>query len=411
MPTDPQTTWHLQTSLVHAGERTPAPAATPTATPIYTSATYLYPSLAALDQAAEDEASYTYTRHGNPTVAALEQAMSIAERGAGATVYASGMAAMHAALLAAGTPRGATAPAPRAILAARDVYGTTTVLLQEFFAARGTAIATCDMCDLAAVDAALAAHQPDVILVEQISNPILRVVDIRALAQRARAAGARLVVDSTIVTPILQQPLTLGADLVVHSATKYLGGHGDVAGGVVVARTGLLRDTLRRQARLLGATLGPFEAQQILRGLKTLALRVRQQCRSANEIAAWLTSRPAVARVYYPGLPQHPQHALARESFGGLFGAMVSFELRSTSRAALHQFFDALRLVLPATSLGDVYTLASAPALASHRELTPEQRAERGIGETMVRLSIGIEDPADIVADLSQALDAVAVET
>jgi cystathionine gamma-synthase/methionine-gamma-lyase len=331
--------------------------------------------------------------------------MTVVERGAGATAFASGMAALYAALLAAGTPRGATAPAPRAILAARDMYGATTLLLQEFFAARGTRIATCDMCDLNAVDAALEAYRPDVLLVEQLSNPLLRVIDIRALAQRARAAGARLAVDSTIVTPVLQQPLTLGADLVIHSATKYLGGHGDVAGGVVVARTGLVRDTLRRQARLLGASLGPFEAYQILRGLKTLALRVRQQCRSASEIATWLTTHPAVATVHYPGLASHPQHPLATEMFGGLFGALVTFELRAANREALHRFFDGLRLILPATTLGDVYTLASAPSIASHRELTPEQRTERGISDGMVRLSVGIEETADIIADLRHALD------
>jgi len=261
------------------------------------------------------------------------------------------------------------------------------------------------MCDLNAVDAALEEHRPDVLLVEQLSNPLLRVIDIRALAQRARAAGARLAVDSTIVTPVLQQPLTLGADLVIHSATKYLGGHGDVAGGVVVARTGLIRDTLRRQARLLGATLGPFEAYQILRGLKTLALRVRQQCRSASEIATWLTTHPAVATVHYPGLASHPQHPLATEMFGGLFGALVTFELRAANREALHRFFDGLRLILPATTLGDVYTLASAPSIASHRELTPEQRTERGISDGMVRLSVGIEETADIIADLRHALD------
>ncbi|MGQ9548584.1 MAG: trans-sulfuration enzyme family protein [Roseiflexus sp.] len=402
---DHQSDWSLQTRVVHAGERAPAPESTPTATPIYTSATYLHPDLAALDTALETGNGYVYTRYGNPTVAALEEAMTVVERGAGATAFASGMAALYAALLAAGTPRGATAPAPRAILAARDMYGATTLLLQEFFAARGTQIATCDMCDLNAVDAALEANRPDVLLVEQLSNPLLRVVDIQALAQRARVADARLVVDSTIVTPVLQQPLTLGADLVVHSATKYLGGHGDVAGGIVVTRTGLVRDTLRRQARLLGASLGPFEAYQILRGMKTLALRMRQQCRSAAEIATWLTTHPAVATVHYPGLACHPQHPLATEMFGKLFGALVTFELRGASREALHRFFNALRLILPATTLGDVYTLASAPSMASHRELTPEQRAERGIGDGMIRLSVGIEETADIIADLRQALD------
>jgi cystathionine gamma-synthase/methionine-gamma-lyase len=400
----PPDSWRLQTSLVHAGERASAPAATPTATPIFTSATYLYPSLAALDAAFDQGSDYVYTRHGNPTITALEQAIAVAERGTGAVAFASGMAALYAAIFAAGTPRGSTTPDVRGILAARDLYGATTVLLHDFFAAQGIPVVFCDMCDLTEVEAMLARHTPGVVLVEQLSNPLLRVVDIAALAERTRAAGARLVVDSTIATPVLQQPLTLGADLVVHSATKYLGGHGDVAGGIVVARASLVRDTLRRQARLLGATLGPFEAQQILRGLKTLALRVHQQCTNAAQVAAWLDSHPAVTRVAYPGLPGHPQHNLAARSFGGRFGALISFDLCAGGGPALHRFFDMLQLVLPATTLGDVYTLASAPALASHRELTPEQRAERGISEGMVRLSVGIEAVDDIVADLDAAL-------
>jgi cystathionine gamma-synthase len=231
-------------------------------------------------------------------------------------------------------------------------------------------------------------------------------VDMAALAQRARAAGARLVVDNTIATPILERPLTLGADIVVHSATKYLGGHGDVTGGVVVTRAALPRDTMRAYTKILGGVLGPFEAQQLLRGIKTLALRVRQQCANAAQVAAWLAEQPEVARVYYPGLPSHPQHTLAQGAFGGLFGAMVSFDLRDGGRERLYRFVNALRLVLPATSLGDVYTLVSVPMMSSHRDLTSEQRAARGIGDGMVRLSIGIEDVGDVLADLKGALGA-----
>jgi cystathionine gamma-synthase/methionine-gamma-lyase len=262
------------------------------------------------------------------------------------------------------------------------------------------------MCDLAAVDAAIEATQPNVILVEQISNPLLKVVDVAALAQRAKACGARLVVDSTMTTPIVQRPLALGADLVVHSATKYLGGHADATGGMVVARASLLRDTLRRYSKLLGAVLGPFEAQLISRGVKTLALRMRQQCANAAAVAAWLADQPGVARVYYPGLPTHPQHQLAARVFDGLYGAMVAFDLREGDRESLFRFVDGLRLVLPATSLGDIYTLISVPIMSSHRDLTPEQRAERGIGDGMVRLSIGIEDAGDIIEDLRRALEA-----
>jgi cystathionine gamma-synthase/methionine-gamma-lyase len=320
------------------------------------------------------------------------------------------MAALYAGILAAGTPRGETAPHPRAILAARDLYGSTAVLLHDFFAAQGVRVAFCDMCDLSQVDAALADVQPDVVLLEQLSNPLLHVANIAALVERAHDAGARLVVDNTIATPILQRPLTLGVDVVVHSATKYLGGHGDAAGGVVGARTPLVRDTLVRQARLLGATLGPFEAQQLLRGIKTLALRVEQQCANAKEIATWLVEQPTVTRLRYPGLPTHPQHALAAECFaGGLGGAMVTFDLQRNDRAALRQFFDSLQLVLPATTLGDVYTLATAPSVSSHREWTPQERAAIGLSETTIRLSIGIETAADIIADLQGALQAVAM--
>ncbi len=401
----PDENWNLETLLLHSGERQAAPTATPTSTPIYTATTYLYDRLSDLDAAFESGQGYLYTRYGNPTTAALEAALAAAEAARGAVVFASGMAALHAALLAAATPRGETASRPRAILAAANLYGSSYTLLDQFFAARGVTVATCDMCDLAAVDVALNELQPDVVLVEQISNPLLRVVDIAALAQRCRAAGARLVVDNTVATPLLQQPLKSGADLVVHSATKYLSGHGDTAGGVVAARSGLLADTLRRQSRLLGANLGPFEAQQILRGLKTLALRVERQCANAARIAAFLAQHPAVQQVNYPGLPGHPEHALATELFAGRYGALLSFELADAQPATLHRFVDALQLFLPATSLGDIYSLVSVPAMASHRELSPEQLAANGIAPHLLRLSIGIENVDDLIADLQTALN------
>ena len=404
MPKRANPNWNLATRLIHEGERSQPPAGRPTATPVYTATTYVYDSAEDLDQAFANGEDYVYARYGNPTVNALERVMAAAEHGIGAVTFGSGMAALHAALLVAGTPRGGTHPRIRGILAARDLYGATTNLLQDFFASQGTPVAFCDMCDLATVDAAIAEHNPDVILVEQISNPLLKVVDVAELARRAKAVGARLIVDNTMTTPIVQRPLVLGADLVVHSATKYLGGHADAAGGVVVARASLVRDTLRRYSKLLGSLLGPFEAQLILRGVKTLALRVRQQCENAAAVAEWLADQPEVAHVYYPGLASHPQHELAARAFDGRFGAMVSFDLRDAERATMFAFVDRLQMILPATSLGDIYTLITLPQISSHRDLTPDQRTERGIGEGMARLSIGIEDVDDIIADLRQAL-------
>jgi cystathionine gamma-synthase len=396
--------WSLQTRLVHEGERLPYVSGPPTATPIYTTSTYSYRNFDEMEAALSGASGFSYGRSGNPTVAALEKALAAAEGGVGAVVFGSGMAAMYTAILAAGTPRGGTSPQIRGILMARDIYGVTMVMLDKFFASQGIPVHACDMCDLEQVDAALAEHQPDVVIVEQISNPLLRVIDIGAIAQRVKAAGARLIVDNTMTTPIVQRPLTLGADLVVHSATKYLGGHGDVTGGVVVARASLLRDTVHSYLKVLGGVLGPFEAQQILRGMKTLSLRVRQQCANAAQVAAWLTEQPQVAQVNYPGLANHPQHAIAARDMGGLYGAMVSFDLRDADREMLRRYVEGLQLILTASSLGDIYTLTSIPALASHRDLTPAQRAACGIGDGLIRLSIGIEDAADLIADLACTL-------
>lgn len=398
--------WRLETSLVHAGERAPAPDATPIVTPIHTATTFLYPSLAELDAAFASGEGYTYTRYGNPTVAALAAAVAAVEDARGASVYGSGMAALHAALLAATTPRGETAPRPQAILAARDLYGSSTVLLEELFAARGTRVLYADLYDREAAATAVAEQRPQAVLVEQVSNPLLRVADVAGLAALCHEVGARLVVDATIATPVLQRPLALGADMVVHSATKYLAGHGDAAGGVVAARSGLLADSLLRQGRLLGASLGPFEAQQILRGMKTLALRVERQCANAAAVAQFLAAHPAVEHTHYPGLPSHPDHALAAETFGGRFGGLASFVLRGAT-ANVARFVDRLRLFLPATSLGDLFSLVSVPAVASHRELSPEARAARGIVDNLVRLSVGIEAVEDLLADLGQALDSI----
>jgi cystathionine gamma-synthase len=392
----------LDTQLVHAGEHDSHGGVRATAMPIYATSTFVHPSAADLDRAF-DENGLVYGRYGNPTVDGFEQAVAAVEGAAGAVAYASGMAALHQALLAAGTPRGATQPEPCAILASRDLYGATRTLLRQFFDAQGWPVTFCDMTDLACVADQLQAR-PAIVFLEPLSNPLLNVYDLPRIVALAHERGARVVVDNTMASPILLRPLEHGADLVVHSATKYLGGHGDVIGGVVAARSRLLNDTLRRYGKLLGATLGPYEARLLSRGMKTLALRVRQQSANAADVAGWLATHPRVSHVYYPGLSEHPQHGLARTLFGGLFGGLVSFDLRPAEQNAAYAFMDALRLVLPATTLGDVYSLVSYSARSSHRDMTAEERRALGIGDGLLRLSIGIEGAADIIADLDQAL-------
>jgi cystathionine gamma-synthase len=405
MPEQEKPDFRLTTRLVHEGERLPAPRSAPTSMPIYPTSTFTFESFAELDAAFEESgASYTYARYGNPTLTSLEQVMAAAEGGLGAISCASGMSALYIGLLAAGTPRGASEPHPRHILAARDLYGSTYRLLRDFFEAQGTPVTYCDVTDLQALEQALAEHRPDVVLVETLSNPLLLIADIPAIVERTRAAGARLVVDATMTTPILSRPLTQGADIVVHSASKYLGGHGDVIAGMVVARSSLVLDTARQYVRLLGTILGPFEARMVSRGIKTLDLRVRRQCENALAVARYLQEHPRVTRVHYPGLEEHPQHAIAARDFGGLFGAMVTFEIAGADKAAIFACVDRMRLILPATSLGDIYTLVSYPAIASHREVSAEERQALGIGDGVLRLSIGIEHPDDLIADLERAL-------
>lgn len=397
---------HLETRLVHAGEREPVSGARATVLPIYASSTFVQPSAAELDRAF-DEDGLVYSRHANPTVSGFEAAIAAVEGAVGAVAFASGMAAVHAALLAAGTPRGASQPQACAILAAQDLYGASRTLLRQFFEAQGWPLTFCDMTDLACVEEQLR-QRPAIVFLEPISNPLLKVCHLPRIVELAHAVGARVVVDNTLASPIVLRPLEHGADLVVHSATKYLGGHGDALGGVVAARSHLLHDTLRRYAKLLGATLGPFEARLLSRGLKTLALRVRQQSANALVVARWLTTHPRVRQVYYPGLETHPQHHLAAELCGGLFGGLVSFDLEPATPAAAYALMDSLELILPATTLGDVYSLISYSARSSHRDMTAEERRQLGIGDGLLRLSVGIEDVRDIIADLEQALQRVA---
>ena len=397
----------IHTVAVHAGERAATPGFTPVVTPIYHASSYVYDEMETLDAAfAGTFDGPMYTRYGNPTVSALEAAVAALEGGEAALAYGSGMAAIHGALLAAGARDGTS------VVAAQDCYGATYSLLSRLLASQGVTPRFVDTADFAAVEAAFAAARAAgapaaALFVETISNPLLKVADLLALAELAHAAGAALIVDNTFASPYLCRPLGLGADYVVHSATKYLGGHGDVLGGVTVTSAARRRE-LNEVNKLVGANLGPQEAWLVLRGIKTLPLRVQRQCENARQVAAWLADHPQVSHVNYPGLASHPQHALAARLLEqGAFGAMISFDIRNGDRAVVFRFMEALRLVLPATTLGDVYSLALYPAHSSHRALDPDLRRRIGIGDGLVRLSVGIEDPADIVADLAQALAAL----
>jgi len=398
------------TLAVHAGERstetTPltGPDAgrsyTPVVTPVHHSVGYIYEDTEDLDAVfAGASENPVYTRYGNPTVNAFEAAVASLEGGAAALAYSSGMAALHGALLAAGARAGA------AVVAAQDVYGATYALLDRLLASQGVTVRFVDVADLHAVSATLQELRPVALLAETVSNPLLKVADLPALARLSHEAGATFIVDNTFASPVLCRPLRLGADYVVHSATKYLGGHGDVLGGVVAVGRPEMRRALNEVNKLLGANLAPQEAWLAHRGLKTLPLRVERQCRNAAIVAEWLNTHPQVEKVNYPGLSSHAQHALATSLFGGeRYGAMISFDLAGAGRAEVFRFMEALRLIQPATTLGDVYTLTLYPAMSSHRALDPETRRRIGIGDGLVRLSAGIEEAEDIILDLKQAL-------
>lgn len=393
---------NLATLAVHGGERAQRPDYTPICTPIHNAVTYTYDDMHALDEVfAGTRDGYVYHRYGNPTVTALEQAVAQMEGTESAIACASGMAAVHLALLAAGATAG------RTVLAARDLYGGTHALLTQVLPSQGVRVQMVDMTDMAGVRRAVAATLPAVLLAETISNPLLRVVDVPALAALTHEAGAQLVVDNTFAAPCLYRPAAYGVDYVVYSATKYHGGHGDAMGGFIAASAQRCQ-VLHELRKLMGAVLGPNEAWLIHRGMKTLVLRARQQSANAAALAGFLSSHPMVERVFYPGLVSHPQYTLVRRMFPhNLYGGMVSFEIRGADQKRIFRFMDALRVIVPATSLGDVYTLVLYPAHSSHRALTPEEQLRVGIKPNLVRLSAGIEEVSDLMADLSQALEAI----
>jgi cystathionine beta-lyase/cystathionine gamma-synthase len=398
----------FDTRAVHSGERRDGAGNGqdgfyPISTPIYASTTFSHPDIQTTDRVlGGEEEGYSYARYDNPTVRAFEEALGSLE-GAGearAFAFGSGMAATHAALAAAELTAGAVA------LAAEQLYGSTATLLVQVFGANGVETRFFDAYDLGTVEKNVARLRPRAVVVETISNPMLRVADIAGLAEITRASGAALIVDNTFGTPYLQRPLDLGADLVVHSATKYLSGHGDLTAGVVVARPPYAA-AVEGIRKLVGGVLGPFEAWLAHRGLKTLPLRMARQCENAREIAFRLSEHPKISKVNHPSLEDHPDRETAKRALSDT-GGLVSFELDvdpEEGREAAFWFLNALDLCVKAPSLGDVYTLAIHPATSSHRELSPGRRERLGVRENLIRLSAGIEHPADVIGDLEQALE------
>jgi cystathionine gamma-synthase/methionine-gamma-lyase len=389
----------IHTKAVHAGDRKKSSNHIPITTPIHTASSFFYDSMEQLDRVfAQEEPGYCYSRYDNPSSNELEELLTSLENGHGTLTCASGMAAVQMAVLTALTDR------RKSVLAANALYGATVSLLMKVLEPTGVDVRFVDVCDLDAVRAAVAESKPGCILIETVSNPLLRVPQVDKLAEIAREAGAALVVDNTFATPLVLRPIELGAHFAVHSVTKYLAGHGDVLGGAVIADAEHY-DTLRSLSRAIGPVLGPFECYLTMRGIKTFPLRMERQCANACRVAQWLGGHPRVERVFFTGDPAHPDAPTVRRLFPqNLYGAMVSFELKDAGRDEVFRFMDSLRLIVRATSLGDVHSMMLYPVMSSHREISPKHRERMGIRDNLVRLSVGIEAVEDIVGDLEQAL-------
>jgi cystathionine gamma-synthase len=356
--------------------------------PIYLSSNF------AFDGFRRPRSKYDYTRSGNPTRDQLADALADLEGGAGAVVTCTGLAAITLIL--------STLKAGARVVAPFDCYGGTFRLLTALHE-KGTLIVDfIDEGDSAALGAALA-HRPALVWIETPSNPLLRIVDVRAIAAAAHAVGALVVADNTFLSPLWQQPLALGADLVLHSTTKYLNGHSDVVGGAVIAATAELTQTLAWWANAVGVTGAPFDSFLTLRGVRTLHARMRVHAENTAALVEVLGGHPAVARVHYPGLPDHPGHAIARRQQDG-FGAMVSFDLTG-GETAVEAFLDGLTCFTLAESLGGVESLIAHPATMTHAGMDADSRTLAGIGPGLLRVSVGIEAADDLVADLRRGLD------
>jgi cystathionine beta-lyase/cystathionine gamma-synthase len=375
----------LATRALHVGQG-PDPATGAVVVPIHLATTFA-------QESPGRHKGFEYSRSGNPTRANLEACLASLESAEHGLAFSSGLAATTTVMLL-------LEPGDHVVFT-EDVYGGTYRLFEKVFRRYGLTFTAVDPTDTDAVAAAMT-ERTRLVWLESPTNPLLRVVDIDAVSELIHGAGALVAVDSTFASPVLQRPLELGADLVVHSSTKFLGGHSDVLGGAVLTSDDSLAERLRFHQNAVGAVPSPFDCWLLLRGLKTLQLRVLQQCENALTIARWLEGQDEVVQVYYPGLESNPGHTLARRQMGGHFGGVVSFEVSSGDAA--RSFLERLHVFTLAESLGAVESLAESPAFMTHASIPEETRTRVGVSDGLLRLSVGIEDVDDLLADLEQAL-------
>ena len=367
----------------------------PLMAPIYQGSVFEVESLELLDDIyAGSQDGFIYSRDANPNVENLERVVAELENADDAVAFASGMGAIGNTLLS-------MVEAGDTVLAGDVLYGGTNLLLRQHLPRLGVRVEFVDVTDLGLVERALD-RSPKVILVESITNPLLRLTDVEGIARLAGERGVQVVVDNTLATPLLMRPLELGADVTIHSATKLLGGHSDVMGGAAAGRFEAMA-SIRQSNRVWGSTLDPFAAWLIVRGIRTLPLRVARTCENAMRVSEYLSGHAAVSAVHYPGLDSHPQHELAKSTLENGYGSMVSFDLRGGVEAA-SKFIRSLKMIRFAASLGETCTTVSHPAKTSHRSLTEGEREEVGIYGGLIRMSCGIELAKDIESDLAQAL-------
>lgn len=378
--------WGKATKMIHAGAE-PDPSTGAIMTPIYQTSTYV-------QEAPGVNKGFEYARSQNPTRKALEEAYAQIENGKFGLAFSSGVAATDAVikLLSPGDE----------VICANDMYGGTYRLFTKVFEKFGIKFIYVNTTDTANVQAAVSASTK-LIWIETPTNPLMNITDIEAVAAIAKKAGALLCVDNTFASPYLQNPLDLGADIVMHSATKYLGGHSDLIQGALMMNDAALREQLYFIQKSCGAVPGPMDCFLVLRGIKTLHLRMERHCENGEKIARWLQSNPQVAKVYWPGFEEHPNHAIAKKQMHG-FGGMISFELKNDSIEEAKRVLSSTKLFSLAESLGGVESLINHPASMTHASIPKEERIKNGLSESLIRLSVGVEDAADLVADLAQAI-------